>query len=177
MAELTVDLTYGSALFQAACEVNKKELVLEEAKEVLAVFKQEPDLYAFFNYPAIPAEEKRQVLGNIFKGRICTELLNLMYILVDRGRTYHFPKIIKAFESLVNQEEGVAFGTIYSVEPLKAEQIKKFEEQTSALLREKIKLENKLDKNLIGGIKILADGRIIDASIRKRLEDLGNKLI
>ena len=43
MAELTVDLTYGSALYQAAVEVNKKDLILDEANQVLDIFEKEPD--------------------------------------------------------------------------------------------------------------------------------------
>lgn len=177
MAELTIATTYGSALFQAASEVGKEDLILEEAEQVLEVFKQEPAFYDFFNYPGISAEEKKKVFKNVFEGRISRELLNLLYILIDKGRTYYFPKIIKAFKEFVNREEGIAVGTIYSVQPLKPEQLAKFEEQTSALLKENTKLENKLDPKLIGGVKILIDGRIIDASIRKRFEDLGSKII
>ncbi|MCQ4638047.1 ATP synthase F1 subunit delta [Anaerovorax odorimutans] len=177
MAELTVDLTYGSALFQAAEETGKKDLILEEACEMLGIFEQEPDFYAFINYPAISAREKKDVLKKVFQDRICQELLNLLYVLVDKGRTRHFPKIIKAYKEMINHEEGYSYGSIYSVEPLKPEQLAKFEEQTSQLMQTQVKLENQLDPKLIGGVKILVDGRIIDASIRKRFEDLGNKIL
>lgn len=177
MAELTIDVTYGSALFQAAEETGKKDLVLDEACQVLGIFQQEPDLYAFMNYPAISAEEKKTVLKTIFEGRICQELLNLLYILVDKRRTSHFPKIVKAYQEMINHEDGFSYGTVYSVEPLKEEQIKKLEEQTSRLLKQQVRLENLLDPKLMGGVKILVDGRIIDASIRKRFEDLGSKII
>ena len=152
-------------------------MILDEACQVLGIFEQEPAFYAFINYPAISAKEKKDVLKNVFNGRICQELLNLLYVLVDKGRTRHFPKIIKAYKELLNNEEGCAYGSIYSVEPLKPEQIAKFEEETAKLLRKNIRLENQLDPKLIGGIKILIDGRIIDASIRKRFEDLESKLI
>lgn len=177
MAELSVNLTYGSALYQAAKEMDKEDLILDEACQVLEIFRQEPDFYAFLNYPAISAPEKKDTLKKVFDGRICPELLNLMYILVDKRRTGNFPKIVEAYKDLVNQEEGVAYGTIYSVEPLKKEQISSFEEQTARLLKKNIRLENKLDPKLIGGVKILVDGRIIDASIRKRFADLGSKII
>lgn len=177
MAELTVDLTYGSALYQAAVERNKKDLILEEANRVLEIFEAEPDLYNFLNYPAISAVEKKDVLKSIFEGRICQELLNLLYVLTDKGRTARFSKIIKAYKNMVDREEGVTYGTVYSVEPLNEAQIKKMEEQVAALIKEDTRLENKLDPSLIGGVKILVDGRIIDASIRKRLDDLSSKLI
>ena len=177
MAELTVDLTYGSALYQAAVEVNKKDLILDEAFQVLGVFENEPEFYKFINYPGISAKEKKEVLKNVFEGRICQELLNLLYVLADKGRTARFSKIIKAYKDMVDREEGVTYGTVYSVEPLTDAQITKLEEQLTALLREDTKLKNELDKSLIGGFKVLVDGRIIDASIRKRLQDLGSQLI
>lgn len=177
MAELTVDTTYGNALFQAAVEAGKENLILDEACQVLGIFEQEPDLYAIINYPAISAKEKKDVLKNIFEGRISKELLNFLYILIDKGRTRHFSKMIRAYKDLINKEEGCAYGTIFSVQPLKEEQLKKFEEQMSNLLRYKVKLENKQDSKLLGGVKILVDGKIVDASVRKRLDDLGHKLL
>ena len=177
MAELTVDLTYGSALYQAAVETGKKDLILDEAFQILDIFEREPEFFEFLNFPGIAAGEKKDVLKRVFEGQICQELLNLLYVLTDKGRTARYSKIIKAYKDMVDREEGVTYGTVYSVEPLKEAQILKLEEQLTALLRENTKLENKLDPKLIGGIKILVDGRIIDASIRKRLQDLGNQLI
>ena len=177
MAELTVDLTYGSALYQAAVETEKVDLILDEAFQVLDIFEREPEFFEFLNYPAISAIEKKDVLKNVFEGKICQELLNLLYVLTDKGRTARYSKIIKAYKDMVDREEGVTYGTVYSVEPLKEAQISRLEEQVSELLQQKTKLENELDPKLIGGIKILVDGRIIDASFRKRLQDLGSQLV
>ena len=177
MAELTVDLTYGSALYQAAVETNKKDLILDEAFQVQGVFENNPDFFEFLNFPGISAIEKKDVLKNVFEGKICQELLNLLYVLTDKGRTARYSKIIKAYKDMVDREEGITYGTVYSVEPLKEAQISKLEEQLSALLQEKTKLKNELDPKLIGGFKILVDGRILDASIKKRLQDLGSKLV
>jgi ATP synthase F1 delta subunit len=177
MAELTVDLTYGSALYQAAVETNKKDLILDEAFQVQDVFENNPDFFEFLNFPGISAIEKKDVLKNVFEGKICQELLNLLYVLTDKGRTARYSKIIKAYKDMVDREEGITYGTVYSVEPLKEAQISKLEEQLSALLQGKTKLKNELDPKLIGGFKILVDGRILDASIRKRLQDLGSKLV
>ena len=89
----------------------------------------------------------------------------------------NYSKIIKAYKDMVDREEGVTYGTVYSVEPLTETQIKKMEDQITDLIKQKTRLENKLDASLIGGIKVLVDGRIIDASIKKRLQDLSSQLI
>ena len=88
MAELTVDMTYGTALYEAASELDKTEQIASEAEQVLAIMEQEPDLRAFVNYPAISAEEKKKTLKTIFEGQITEELMNFMFVLIDK-RTRH----------------------------------------------------------------------------------------
>ena len=133
MAELTVDLTYGTALFEAAGEVGKKEVIMEEAEELLQVLEEEPELKAFMDYPAISAEEKKRVLGNIFEGKLCEELLNFLYILVDKRRTAGLPKMIKVYKRLADREDGVSYGTVYSVIPLSQDRIRELEERIGKL--------------------------------------------
>ena len=79
MEELTIDLTYGTALFEAARETGKTDLINEEAGQLIELFGQEPDLHKFVNTPGISAEEKKNVLENVFRGRICDELLNFLF--------------------------------------------------------------------------------------------------
>ncbi|MDO4545458.1 MAG: ATP synthase F1 subunit delta [Bacillota bacterium] len=176
MAELTVDLTYGTALFEAAKETDKKDLILEEATEVLGVFMQEPDLHDFINYPGISAKEKKAVMKEIFSGRICDELLNFIYVLIDKGRTMHMEKIIKVYKHLVDAEEGLSYGTVYSVISLTDDRMKELEEETSKLMKTNVRLTNETDPKLIGGIKILVEGKLIDASVRKKFDDLESQM-
>lgn len=176
MEELTIDLTYGTALFEAAAETKKTELIKGEASELAEVFSREHDLYTFINSPGISAEEKKRVFGKIFEGRICDELLNFLYILIDKGRTMHFDKMVKVYKKLVDRKEGISYGTVYSVIPLDQKRIKELEEQTSELFKVNIKLTNEIDPKLIGGIKILVEGKMIDASIRKRFDDMDSQI-
>ncbi len=172
MAELTVAMTYGDALYQAAKELGTRDIIAEEAHAVLEIMKAEPTFCDVINSPCIPAEDKKKLLKAVFEGKICNELLNLWMILVDKRRTMHFPKIVQVYDDLCNSEDGFAYGKIFSINPLTEEQLARFESETSKLLKENVRLENETDKSLIGGVKILIDGKIIDATIRKRLSDL-----
>jgi ATP synthase F1 delta subunit len=172
MAELVVDLTYGNALFQAAKEVGKVKPILEDAYGVLGVLEREPDLLAFLNTPAIAAKEKKEVVARIFDGRISDELLNLLRVLIDKGRTRHYSKIVDTFKRLIDKEEGFSYGKILSVGPLSEERLSRFEEETGKLLKMNVKLENSTASDLIGGVMVYIDGKIIDASIKGRLKDL-----
>ena len=176
MAELTVDMTYGKALFEAATDVNKTDLILEEAMELLDVFKNNPEFYEFIKTPVISAAEKKQSISKIFSGKICDELIHLLWILIDKRRTREFENIIKRYKHLIDQSQGFSIGTIFSVNPLSKEQLETFEEKTGNLIRKKVKLENKKDSSIIGGVRIFIEGKVIDATIKKRLNDLGESL-
>lgn len=176
MAELTVDMTYGNALFQVAREMNCVADMEEELMAIDKVFEETPEFFMVINDPTISAQEKKDILTKVFADKIMKEVLNFFYILVDKGRTRHFQRIVREFQKLRNHQEGFVVGTVYSSWPLEQEQIRELQEKSEKILDRKIKLENKIDSSLIGGVKILADGRMIDASLQKRLGDLGQSL-
>lgn len=177
MAELmTVDVTYGQALYSAAKETGKRDQILDEGRQLSELLKKEPELMQFMKDPAISAAEKHQVVDKIFRGRVCDELVNLLFVLTDRRRAGNIFGIMKEFEKLAMEEDGIAHGKVVSAVPLKEQQLERIEEQTSKLLDLKVSLENETDSRIIGGLKIFVDGRVIDASLRKRLDELAGSL-
>lgn len=176
MAELTVDMTYGTALLEAARETGREEQIKDEGFQIIEILKQEPDLQSFINYPAISAEEKKNVISGIFEGKICRELLNFLFILVDKRRAGRFVNIMKAYRELLEREEGVSYGTVYSMVGLSEERIAQLEEQTGKLLRTNVKLTNEIDSTLMAGVRILVEGKIIDASYKKKFEEMALQL-
>ena len=176
MAELAVDLTYGTALMEAAQDVGKQQEILEEGQQIVEILQSEPDLKAFIDYPAISADEKKKVLQEVFEGKICQELLNFLFVLIDKRRAGRFERIIKVYRDLLEREEGVSYGVVYSVEKLSEDRIAQLEEQTSRLLKINVKLENEIDPKLIAGVKIMVEGKLIDASYRKKFEEMAAQL-
>ena len=76
----------------------------------------------------------------------------------------------------MDESHGFSRGTIYSVAPLTDAQLASIEEQTGKLLKKQVKLENLIDATIIGGIKVYVEGKMIDASIQKRLISLAETL-
>lgn len=176
MAELTVDMTYGKALFMAAQEVGKTDLIMEEATQLVELFQREQQFFRFFCMPIISANEKKKVIKKVFEGQLSKELVNLLQILVDKNRGKHLQRIVQQYRLLMNESHGFSTGTIFSAVPLTPNQLTSFEEKTGKLMRKNVKLTNKTDKKLIGGVRIFIEGKIIDASIKKRLFDLKESL-
>ncbi|MEG0918782.1 MAG: ATP synthase F1 subunit delta [Anaerovoracaceae bacterium] len=177
MESLTICLTYGEAIYKAALETDQLQRIYDESREVLEIFKREPDLLEILSSPVQSNVEKKKLVQAILEGKITTELLNFLYILIDKGRMIHYEGIYKVFRTLVDEKEGDSYGIIASAKPLKDEHLAEFEAQASDVLRENVKLRNVVEEGLIGGVKVLIDGKIIDASIKGRLERMKKEIL
>ncbi len=176
MAELTVELTYASALYDAAREIGSIGEIRGEAEGIKKLFDENSDLYAFFSAPSISKEERKQVIEEIFRGRVSSEMLHFLLVLLDNGRAQNYRGIVREFCRIADEEASYTEGQVYSVKPMSREQIDKLEDQISDLMKEHVVLENRIDKSLIGGFKVMADGKIFDASIKKKLDDMRKTL-
>lgn len=176
MEQLSVDMTYATALFEAAGDAGIQEQIGEESHNLLEIFREEPDFHRFFCTPGIPADEKKEVLANVLEGRISRELLNFLYIIIDKGRVRHYERMVRAYDALMDEAHGIAAGEVYSAVALSDSQIERLEEQTGKLIGETVRLTNRVDKSLIGGVRVQVAGKIFDATLRKRLEDMRNRM-
>ena len=118
MAELTVENTYGKALFEAATERNKVDIILTELKELSAIFEKNPNFFELFRTPIISAAEKREVAEQAFGGRVSPETLNFLLVLIDKKRMSSFYRIVRAYQKLIDEELGISQGTVFQLNPL-----------------------------------------------------------
>lgn len=176
MAELTVEITYGKALFEAAADVDKVDMILDELNAISGIFKQEPEFYEFFITPVLSGAEKKEVVKKVFEGRISNETYHFLLILIDKKRTTSFSKIVREYKKLKDQKQGISAGSIISAVPLTDIQLNSFEEKAGTLLKKNVKLTNKVEPSILGGVKIFIEGKVIDASIRKQLQDLEGRI-
>ena len=176
MAELTVDMTYASALYQAAKDKELTEQVMDDCRGFLDVLKENDEFNRFLLSPAVSQAEKKQVLTKLLTGKSTDIFRNFICVLIDKHRVNEYARIVRSYQKLFEEKEGVIDGVIYSVEPLAKEKLAAFEEEVSKLLGNNIELENLTDPSLIGGVRIMVDGRIIDASIQSRINRLAHEI-
>ena len=77
----------------------------------------------------------------------------------------------------MDEKDGVSRGVVYSVIPLTEENITSLESETGKTLSKNVKLENRIDASLIGGVVVYVDGKLIDLSIKKRLSNLKQTIL
>lgn len=177
MAGLTVEITYGNAIYMAAKEENILYDIRDELKEIEKIFIENPKLNEFLKNPSVSTTDKKIILEKIFKNNINEISFNFLNVLIDKRRIGSFNGILKEFNKLVAEKEGVMEGIVYSVIPIDEKRIGQLELEAEKLLNKQVKLKNELDDTLIGGVSIEIEGKLIDASLKSRLKGLTKELL
>lgn len=171
MAEL-VGKRYAEALFEVALELNKLQEFKEEIKAISQVLNSEPKLKTIFEHPKLSKDEKKDIINSIFKDRVSQEIINLCYIVIDKGREAYLTQISEEYTKLSNESQGIVEAKAITAIPMAEKEMKKLENQLSKKLDKKVLLSNEIDSTIIGGVLVTIGDKIIDASIKGRFEKL-----
>lgn len=177
MAKL-ISKTYGEALFELATEENSIDSMMEEIKVVLQIMEENPDFDKMMKHPAIPKQEKLQIVENVFKGRLCDELTGFIHIVINKERYGELKEIFAYFIEKVKEfrKIGVAYVTTATALSEKQQQAvrDKLLETTGYQTME---MNFDVDAALIGGMVIRVNDRVVDSSIRTKLNDMTKQLL
>ncbi|MGG3469477.1 F0F1 ATP synthase subunit delta [Neobacillus pocheonensis] len=177
MSNSMVAKRYASALFQIAKEQQILSNVEEELRVVREVLDYNADLKAVLKSSKLTNEKKKEIIRNAFSS-VNAYVLNTLMILIDRHREDEIVEVVNQFIDLANEEMGIAEAKVYSIRPLTDAE----RDAVSTTFAEKIgkkslRIENIVDSDLLGGIKLRIGNRIYDGSLRGKLDRLERKLL
>jgi F-type H+-transporting ATPase subunit delta len=177
MSNSMVAKRYAAALFQIAREQQILSQVEEELRVVKEVLQYNADLKAVLNSSKLTIEKKKEIVTNAFAS-INVFVLNTLLILIDRHRENEIIEVANQFIELANEASGVAEAEVYSVRALTDAEREALSTTFAAKIGKKsLKIENIVDSNLLGGIRLRIGNRIYDGSLRGKLDRLERKLL
>lgn len=176
MAKL-ISKRYAVALFELAKETDKIDLFNSQVELIYNSIKDDKEFLTVLNHPRISGGEKFNLFQNIYKNNISEEILGLISIVVNKNRETEILEILETFLELVKDYKGITTAYIFSAIALNDEQLTKIKENLSKNLNKEIIIEASVKPELIGGLLINVDGKVIDNSIKRNLDDIKKSLI
>ncbi|MCQ2793588.1 MAG: F0F1 ATP synthase subunit delta [Bacilli bacterium] len=167
---------YSNALLSLAKQENKVKEYKEAIKSLLEFFANNEEINVYLKSYFMTEDEKYKVVETLCKQYNLKNLTSFMKLLVKKHRFNDFKYIAKEFINGSNESLGISEGFVYSVEPLNKLQIEKIENAISKRLNGKVELTNKIDKRLIGGIKVVIHDYVFDGSLSYKIETMKNNL-
>ena len=166
---------YAEAAFQVALaddQLDRWKEDLATAAEILG----RPDVAPTVDNPAVPLAKRQEIVRQLLDTRITAQALRLVSLLVERGRVNALPKLSEDYNRLLNAHRGVVEATVTSAVPLTADETAEIRSRVEAMAGSAVELRTEVNPDLIGGLTIQVRDRLLDASIRGRLERLRDQL-
>ena len=176
MAKL-VSKVYGDALFEAAREVGRMDDIYVEVQELQKLLQANEELQKMMENPKVIREDKENVIETVFRGRISDEIVELMKLMIAKGRYSNIESVFDYFIGLVKEEKkiGIAYVTtaVELTDGQKDEIVRRLLETTRY---ESFEMNYAVDASLIGGMVIRIGDRVVDSSIKTKLYELSKSL-
>ena len=177
MAKL-VAKTYGEALFQLALENGELDLIYDEILVAFDVLKENEDLVKFLNHPKISKENKIKTVEEIFKGRFHDTTVGFLVIIVEKGRYNEILSIFEYFIHTVREYKKIGTAYVSSATELNQDQKEKIENKLLETTNyETIDMNYAVDPSLLGGFVIRIGDRVVDSSLKLKLDLLKKELL
>jgi len=161
---------YGQALYSLALEESVSGKILGELTVLNQAFLENPEFIRLLSSPNLSKQERCGVLDDSFRGKVHPYVLNFLKILTEKGCIKHFDHCCQAFEELYNQDNGILKVTALTAVALTPEQTKNLTGKLSRATGKQIKLLNKVDPTVLGGVRLDYDGKRLDDTVSHRLD-------
>ena len=169
---------YSLALYELANESNSLSKIEENSHALLKLISNSKDFNNLIKDPTISRDILNQVIKNI-SDNFSLEVLfkNFLSFLITKRRFFYVQQILKNFNEICSEKRGELKAEIKSAKNLTQDEINKITQELSNNFKSEIKLNYTHDQSLIGGLVVQIGSTMIDTSIKKKLQQLENRMI
>ena len=171
----TVARPYAEAVFKLA-DAAGTLAKWSEMLAALAAVAGDERVRAVMKDPNVPAAKVAGLLISILAGKLTGDAENLIRVLAENRRLELMSQIHDQFKALKNEREGVLEADIQSAFDLSEAQVAELVSRLEKKFGRKVRARVTLDKELIGGVRIVLGDKVIDGSARAQLSALENAL-
>jgi F-type H+-transporting ATPase subunit delta len=167
---------YAEAAFEIAVRdgtVDAWRTELLAAASLLADAELAPVLAS----PAVSLESRTSIVTEALSGTASTPVANLIRLLLARGRIAELPRVAAEFKRLDDDRQGITPATATSAAKLEPDEVRALTARLEQFTGGRVELDVQVDPSLLGGLVVRVGDRLIDGSVRGRLERLRNRLV
>lgn len=174
MASKTSSKRYAQAVFEIASEAGELERWQSDLEKMVQTVKDE-DVTTFLENPKVHFETKSKLLSGHMK-EVNPLVLNLVLILISRGRLDIIGEIADEYQRLLKSSLGIELAEVTTAVPLAKEDEQKLARQLGRIVGKKVEIKSDINPGIIGGFIARIGDRLLDGSTRGKLAALKKEL-
>ncbi len=166
---------YARALFEAAVENGKLDVIQEQLGIWADALAENKHLQTFFFSPRFSSSEKKDAIRRIIEGGD-ERFLNFLELLAERHRLPATFRIRRAFDELWREEHKLLSVEVTSAVELDEALVRSIGERIEERTGRRIELTSRVDPDIIGGLILRVGNKVLDASVHGRLQRLRKQI-
>jgi F-type H+-transporting ATPase subunit delta len=176
MANERLARRYATAVFSLARDANAADRIGTDLKSIAdAIFKNE-DAKSFFLAPIIDRADKERALAASFEGRVHEIALHTLLLLVRKHREALLPEVVEQYARLQMQARGAEPLLVTTAKALSDDALRSIVSRLEKTYRTTFDATQRIDPQLIGGLRLTLGDRRIDGTVAGRLDELSREL-
>ena len=161
---------YSKALIQCAGNTEEARLYLNQLESCKKVFEENTNLFNALHSSWISFKDKEEILKDVSQRLNLNEkIFRFLRIIVKNKRIEQFDSILDIYTEILDEMLNIKTVTIISPKDMVGSDIEFAMSRLSALSGKSIKIQNIVDPEIYGGLKIILDGKVYDNSIASKL--------
>ena len=169
---------YSRALFEVAEEAEELEKTEIDTQNLQSILKNSTEIKNFIHNPTQSLESQNKAI-DLLSGKLnfSKNFKNFLFLLVEKRRIFFVSKIIDTFLKLCMKKRGELKASLISSKELSKTELENISKELSLSMGSTIKFDYKIDKELIGGLKLQLGSFMIDTSIKNKLKKFEQQML
>ena len=164
---------YATALFELALESNAVDQVQADLNAFEALVASSPDLARLVRSPAFAAEEQARALGAVLdKAGQKGIAANFLKVVAGNRRLFAVHDMIRGFKALVAKHKGEVTAQVTVAEALNDARMNDIRNALRQVTGKDVQIDVTVDPSIIGGLKVKLGSRMVDATLRTKLNSI-----
>ncbi len=161
---------YSRALYEVLKETNELDKAEKDIKSFQLIIESSPDVKNFIKDPTQTISQQNNAINIIGdKLNFSKNLKNFLFLLIEKRRIFFVKRIFESFLKLCSKKKGELKASLISSKELSQKELDDISKELSESMGSTLKLDYKLDTELIGGLKLQLGSIMIDTSIKNQL--------
>jgi F-type H+-transporting ATPase subunit delta len=164
---------YATALFELALEANSIDAVLADLQKFDALLVESADLTRLMRSPVFGADAQlKAITAVIDRAGIAGLASQFLKVLTQNRRLFAVREVIKSYGALVARHKGEVTAQVTVAEPLSETHQNEIKNTLNAVTGKNVQVDVKVDPAIIGGLIVKLGSRMVDTSLRTKLNGL-----
>jgi len=167
---------YARALYEEGERQSKTAAVDEDVAAIQSIMESSRELASFFRSPVIPAGKKESIVKELFGKRVDPVTLSFLNLLIRKEREDVLFEILRAYSLMRDEQRGIVEVHARTAMPMPDEERVRLVRALEDLTEREVRLHLHEEADLIGGIVIRIGDVVYDASVRRQLDRLRERM-